>query len=39
MSQRRNFVIVVALSLTLFLVLIVLTIVQFRVSRRWVHYD
>ena len=28
-----------ALSLTLFLVLIVLTIVQFRVSRRWVHYD
>ena len=28
-----------ALSLTLFLVLIVLTVVQFRVSRRWVHYD
>jgi multiple sugar transport system permease protein len=28
-----------ALSLTLFLVLIALTIVQFRVSRRWVHYD
>ena len=28
-----------ALSLTLFLVLIVLTIVQFRVSWRWVHYD
>ena len=28
-----------ALSLTLFLVLIVLTIVQFRVSRRRVHYD
>jgi multiple sugar transport system permease protein len=28
-----------ALSLTLFLVLIVLTIVQFRVSRRWVHYE
>lgn len=28
-----------ALSLTLFLVLIVLTVIQFRVSRRWVHYD
>jgi multiple sugar transport system permease protein len=28
-----------ALSLTLFLVLIVLTIVQFRISRRWVHYE
>ena len=28
-----------ALSLTLFLVLIVLTVVQFRVSRRWVHYE
>ncbi len=28
-----------ALSLTLFVVLIVLTIIQFRISRRWVHYD
>lgn len=28
-----------ALSLTLFFVLIVLTIVQFRISRRWVHYE
>ena len=28
-----------ALSLTLFFVLIVLTVVQFRISRRWVHYE
>jgi multiple sugar transport system permease protein len=28
-----------AVSLTLFAVLIVLTIFQFRMSRRWVHYD
>lgn len=28
-----------AVSLTLFAVLIVLTLVQFRLSRRWVHYD
>jgi multiple sugar transport system permease protein len=28
-----------ALSLTLFLVLIILTLVQFRFSRRWVHYE
>jgi multiple sugar transport system permease protein len=28
-----------AVSLTLFLVLLMLTFVQFRISRRWVHYD
>jgi multiple sugar transport system permease protein len=28
-----------AVSLTLFLILIALTVVQFRVSRRWVHYE
>ena len=28
-----------AVSLTLFAVLIALTVIQFRMSRRWVHYD
>jgi multiple sugar transport system permease protein len=28
-----------AVSLTLFLILIGLTLFQFRMSRRWVHYD
>jgi len=28
-----------AVSLTLFAILVVLTLLQFRLSRRWVHYD
>jgi multiple sugar transport system permease protein len=37
--QRFDMGYVAALSMTLFVIIMILTLIQFRFSRRWVHYD
>lgn len=37
--QRFDMGYAAALSMTLFVIIMILTLIQFRFSRRWVHYD